>query len=151
MTENSFFNKQSALTSAKTKIYKDYIQGYLLKLLMSYGTCLISDLFCGAGKNGKENGSPLILIESINYILSSPLLQKKGNLRVHILFNDQNAENIDNLKRELDNVEYDRNIINILIKNEKYENLLPELIRKPEKLKIPKSHYNENRFNLRHS
>ncbi|NQT77122.1 MAG: three-Cys-motif partner protein TcmP, partial [Bacteroidetes bacterium] len=138
MTENSFFNKQSALTSAKTKIYKDYIQGYLLKLLMSYGTCLISDLFCGAGKNGKENGSPLILIESINYILSSPLLQKKGNLRVHILFNDQDAENIDNLKRELDNVEYDRNIINILIKNEKYENLLPELIRNPEKLKIPK-------------
>ncbi len=45
-----FFNKQTAITSAKTKIYEEYISGYLPRLLMSYKTCLIADLFCGPGK-----------------------------------------------------------------------------------------------------
>jgi three-Cys-motif partner protein len=138
MKENDFFKKQSALTSAKTKIYKDYIQGYLPKLLMSYGTCLIADLFCGAGKNGKEDGSPLILIHRLKYILSSPQLQKKDNLKVYILFNDQDKENIENLKIELDKIDYDRNIITIHVHNEKYETLLPDIIRKHDRMKIPK-------------
>ncbi len=138
MSGNDFFKKQTALTAAKTKIYKEYIEGYLPKLLMTYGTCLIADLFCGAGKNGKENGSPLILIDRLNYILSSPQLQKKDNLKVYILFNDEDKEYIENLRNELDKVNYDKTIIKIHIRNEKYENILPELIRKPEIKEIPK-------------
>jgi three-Cys-motif partner protein len=138
MSGNDFFKKQTALTAAKTKIYKEYIEGYLPKLLMTYGTCLIADLFCGAGKNGKENGSPLVLIDSLNYILSVPQLQKKDNLKVHILFNDEDNNNIENLVNELRKISYDKKIIKIHIKNEKYENILPEIIRKPERLKIPK-------------
>ena len=38
MKENSFFAKQSALTAAKIQIYKEYLEGYLPKLLMTYGT-----------------------------------------------------------------------------------------------------------------
>jgi three-Cys-motif partner protein len=138
MKENDFFKMQSALTSAKTKIYKDYIQGYLPKLLMSYGTCLIADLFSGAGKNGKEDGSPLILINRLKYILSSPQLQKKHNLKVYILFNDQDKENIENLKMELDKIDYDKNIITIHVHNKKYESLLTDIIRKYDRMKIPK-------------
>lgn len=138
MKVNDFFKKQTALTSAKTKIYKDYIEGYLPKLLMSFGTCLIADLFCGAGKNGKENGSPLILIDRLNYILSSPHLKKRDDLKVYVLFNDEDKENIENLKNELQKVDYDKNIVTIYIRNEKYEKILPEFIRKPEKMKIPK-------------
>ena len=138
MKNNNFFKDQSALTLAKTIIYKDYIEGYLPKLLMTYGTCLIADLFCGPGKNGKENGTPLILIDRLNYILTSPQLQKKDNLKVHILFNDQDTNNIDNLRKEIENLRFDRDVINIIIKNEKYEDLLPDLVRKPEKLEIPK-------------
>lgn len=138
MIESNFFKKQSALTSAKTKIYKNYIEGYLPKLLMTYGTCLIADLFCGAGKIGLKDGSPLILIDRLNYILSSPQLKKKNNLKVHILFNDQDRDNIENLTNELDKVYYDSNIITIDIQNKKYETLLPELIKNSERNKIPK-------------
>ena len=63
-----FFNIQTDLTASKISVFKHYIQGYLPKLLMSFGNCLIVDLFCGAGKNGDKNGSPLVLIDSLNYI-----------------------------------------------------------------------------------
>jgi len=133
-----FFDKQTALTEAKTMIYKDYIEGYLPKLLMQFETCLIADLFCGPGKNGNKNGSPLILIDRINYILSAPQLKKKHGLKIHILFNDQEKENIENLKSELNKISYDKNIINIILKNQSYEEILPDLIRRPEKSNIPK-------------
>ncbi len=138
MRNKNFFKQKTALTAAKTRIYKEYIEGYLPKLLMSKGICLIADLFCGPGTNGKENGSPLILLERLNYILSSPQLQKKQNKKVYVLFNDQDKENIENLKKEVSNFQYDKNVIEIFIKNEKYENLLPNLIKKPEKKEIPK-------------
>jgi len=139
MKERDFFKRrQTALTSAKTRIYKDYIEGYLPKLLTSFGTCLIADLFCGPGKNGKENGSPLILINKLNYILSSPHLSQKSNLKVYVLFNDEDVSYIENLKNELKNIEYNKDIITIYLKNEKYENILAELVKTPEKMKIPK-------------
>jgi len=133
-----FFDRQTALTEAKTKIYQEYIEGYLPKLLMRFGTCLIADLFCGAGKNGNKNGSPLILIERINYILTVPQLKTKSNLKIHILFNDKDKSNIENLKKELENISYDKSIVNVILKSQSYENILPELIRQPEKAKIPK-------------
>ena len=133
-----FFNTQTDLTAAKISVFKHYIQGYLPKLLMSFGNCLIVDLFCGAGKNGNKNGSPLVLIDSLNYILSSPLLTKKNNVNVEVLFNDQNQENINNLKTELNNTKFDSSIISIQIENENYESILPNIIKKLKKNKIPK-------------
>jgi three-Cys-motif partner protein len=138
MKKKDFFEKQSALTAAKTQIYKHYIEGYLPKLLMTYGTCLIADLFCGAGKNGEKNGSPLILINKLNYILSSPQLQKKTDLKVYVLFNDIDESNIKNLRKEIKSIKYDEKVIHIIIKNKEYEVILKELTRKPEKLEIPK-------------
>ena len=133
-----FFNTQTDLTAAKISVFKHYIQGYLPKLLMSFGNCLIVDLFCDAGKNGNKNGSPLVLIDSLNYILSSPLLTKKNNVNVEVLFNDQNQENINNLKTELNNTKFDSSIISIQIENENYESILPNIIKKLKKNKIPK-------------
>ena len=138
MKGTDFFDKQSVITLAKTKIYEEYIKGYLPKLLMTFETCLIADLFCGPGKNGKENGSPIILLEKLKYILTVPQLKRKKNLRIFILFNDLNSANIENLKKELKTTEYNKNLIHITIENSKYEDLLPKLIRRPEKLKIPK-------------
>jgi len=133
-----FFDRQTALTEAKTKIYQEYIEGYLPKLLMKFGICLIADLFCGAGKNGNKNGSPLILIDRIKYILTVPQLKNKSNLKIHILFNDQNEANIKNLEKELENIDYDKSIIKIFLRNQSYEDILPQLTKKPEKLEIPK-------------
>ncbi len=69
MKNKKFFKEQTELTNTKTKIYKDYIGGYLPKLLMHFGKCLIVDLFCGAGKNGDSSGSPLLLLNRISSIL----------------------------------------------------------------------------------
>lgn len=135
--KKNFFSAQSELTEAKTKIFKEYITGYLPKLLMTYGKCMIADLFCGPGKNGKKNGSPLILIESLKYILSSEQLKKK-NLTVYVLFNDEEKAYIENLQKELSAVEYDKKTISVIIKNEKYDDLLQEIVRMPEKQQIPK-------------
>ena len=138
MARDNFFEKQTILTAAKTKIYKDYITGYLPKLLMSFGRCFIADLFCGPGKNGGNSGSPLILIDRIKYILSSPKINQRSYLKIDILFNDQESENIKNLKEELSKIDYDKNIINIEVKNEKYENLLPKIIKNTELYRTPK-------------
>lgn len=133
-----FFDEQTALTFAKTKIFESYIKGYLPKLLMSQNQCLIADLFCGPGKNGGKLGSPLILIETLNYILSSQQLKAKRNIKVFILFNDVSRENINNLKSELEKIEFDKTTIELIFRNKPFEELLGELIRKPERLKIPK-------------
>jgi three-Cys-motif partner protein len=133
-----FFKKQTALTAAKTRIYEEYIKGYLPKLLMTFEKVYIADLFCGPGKNGDKNGSPLILIESLNYILSSEQLKTKNSLRVFILFNDEDSASIANLNIELGKATYDRNIISIKVENKKYEELVPSVFQKLEKMTLPK-------------
>ena len=85
---SDFFDKQSELTAAKVKIYSEYITGYLPKILQGFGHCLIADLFCGAGKNGNQDGSPLVLLARAKYILDSPLI-KRTSPTIEILFNDK--------------------------------------------------------------
>ena len=85
MRNKEYYNKQDDLTAAKIEFYQDYIEEYLIKLLMGFKKCFIADLFCGAGKNGNKLGSPLILIDRIKYVLTIPQLQ---NPQIYILFND---------------------------------------------------------------
>ena len=127
MKNKDFFKKQSYLTSAKIRIFEEYIKGYLPKLLMTFNTCIIADLFSGAGKNGKNYGSPLVLINAINNILSSKHFSER-ELKIFILFNDQEKDNIENLKKELEKTKFDERRISITTKNEKYEEYIDELI-----------------------
>ena len=94
---DKFYKNQNNLTAAKIDFYQNYIEVYLIKLLMGFGKCFIADLFCGAGKNGDKQGSPLILIDRARYALNVPRL--KDNSQIYILFNDKNksidAESID--------------------------------------------------------
>ncbi len=135
MIIDSFYERQSALTSAKIEIYKRYTEGYLPKLLMQFGACLIADLFCGAGKNGDKDGSPLVLIDRSKYILSSPKLQNK---QIIILYNDHNKDNIQNLNEELAKIKIEENIQIIEISNRKFEDFLPILIEEYKNNNIPK-------------
>ena len=91
-----FYNTQSDITAAKIKIYKEYITGYLPKILQTFDRCLIADLFCGTGKNDDKDGSALTLIQQAEYILTSPLL-KENPSKIEILFNDTDKNNIENL------------------------------------------------------
>lgn len=131
----NFYSKQEKLTRAKIEFYKNYIEGYLIKLLMGFGKCFIADLFCGAGKNGNKDGSPLVLINRAKYILTTPQLQ---NPQIHILFNDKNEDNIQNLEKELKKIKPNRNINISPVQNKSFENILPVILKQFEYSNIPK-------------
>lgn len=111
MTKNKFFEIQSELTATKIRFFEKYIERYLIKVLMQFGKCFIGDLFCGAGKNGEKDGSPLILIDKAKNILrNEQLLKRHSRPEVIILFNDRNKRNIQSLKEEIKKIDIPNNI-----------------------------------------
>ena len=137
MVTDSFFDKQTDLTAAKIKIFQDYIEGYLIKLLMTFENCIIADLFCGAGRNGDKDGSPLVLIDRSKYILTSKQLKNK-NPKIRIIFNDQSEDCIEDLSKELSNIELEDKIIIDQITNRKFDIILTELLDKLKEITTPK-------------
>lgn len=133
---SNFHSQQSDLTAAKIEVYKGYIEGYLPKILMTFGKCFIADLFCGTGKNGTEKGSPLILLERAQYILTSEILKKK-NPQIFILFNDNEASNIENLKQELEGF-IDESINIFPPQNKDFVDITSEILNKFKNNKLPK-------------
>ncbi len=98
MSKKEFFDDQTDLTASKILIYRQYLNNYLPKVLMQYGKCFMADFFCGCGKNGDKDGSPLVLIDVAKKILESPFLKKKWpNPEVIIVFNDVDKQCCDNL------------------------------------------------------
>jgi len=58
---------------------------------MYYGKCYIADFFCGCGKNGKKDGSPLVLLGIAKKMLNDSTLKKKQpNAEIVIVFSDKN-------------------------------------------------------------
>jgi three-Cys-motif partner protein len=91
MAKKEFFDKQSDLTASKIMIYRQYIKEYLAKVLMYYGKCYMADFFCGCGKNGKKDGSPLVLLGIAKKMLNDSTLKKKQpNAEIVIVFSDKN-------------------------------------------------------------
>ncbi|MDO8592338.1 MAG: three-Cys-motif partner protein TcmP [bacterium] len=133
---NEFYNEQKNLTAAKIEFYQNYIEIYLIKLLMGFKKCFITDLFCGAGKNGNNLGSPLVLIDRAKYVLAIP--QLKNNAQIYILFNDKDKGNIDNLEVELKNVAVSENINIYPIKNKNFEDILPLVLKQLKEKITPK-------------
>lgn len=133
-----FFKKQEPITALKTKVYEEYITGYLPKLLIQFGQCMMFDLFCGPGKNGEEKGSPLILMDQLKYILSSPHIQQREGLRVDVFFNDQEKSFIDNLEKELSALNYDRSTVHVKLTHQCCKGVLPGLVDRYGAMKEPK-------------
>src|SRR3989339_1168759 len=77
MANKDFFDSQTDLTASKILIYRQYLNSFLPKVLMQYGRCFIVDFFCGCGKNGNEDGSPLVLLNVAKKMLESPVLRCK--------------------------------------------------------------------------
>jgi three-Cys-motif partner protein len=129
-----FYQQQDDLTAAKIGIYKEYIGVYLIKLLMGYKKCLVCDFFCGQGKNGEKQGSPLVLVDRANYILTTPHLEAAKLL---VLFNDSDKECIENLKNELKGIKKDDRV-KIFFENKSFLEIFNEYIEKLKDSKIPK-------------
>lgn len=135
MENKKYYHKQNNLTAAKIEFYQDYIEGYLIKLLMGFGKCFIADLFCGAGKNGKKPGSPLVLIDRAEYILTASKLQSS---QIYILFNDKDKNNIQSLEIELKNVKRNENINIFPVQNKIFKDILFGILEQFKHKVIPK-------------
>ncbi|MDP3052253.1 MAG: three-Cys-motif partner protein TcmP, partial [bacterium] len=137
MTVSKFYDRQDDLTAAKIRFYSIYIERYLFKLLCGFHKCFVADLFCGPGKNGSENGSPLVLIDRLNYILTSPYLKKYG-VKIFVLFNDYNDDYVKNLDTELKKINIDNNIKFLGIKCKDFADILKDIKRVLKDVNIPK-------------
>ena len=93
-----FFDRQTDLTAAKILIYRQYLNSYLPKVLMQFGKCFIVDFFCGRGKNGEQDGSPLVLLDVAKKMLESPVIKRKWvNAEIVIIFCDLEKKYCDDL------------------------------------------------------
>ena len=111
MAKKDFFDHQSDLTASKILIYQQYISSYLAKVLMQYGSCFIADFFCGCGKNGQKDGSPLVLLDIAKKMLDNPILKKKQpDAEIVILFSDKNKIMCDDLTERLQELQIPKQI-----------------------------------------
>jgi three-Cys-motif partner protein len=102
MAKKEFFDHQSDLTASKILIYRQYLREYLAKILMYYGKCYMADFFCGCGKNGQKDGSPLVLLEIAKKMLDNSILKKKQpNAEIVIVFSDVDKGCCNNLNMHL--------------------------------------------------
>lgn len=102
MTKKEFFDHQSDLTASKILIYRQYLREYLAKILMYYGKCYMVDFFCGCGKNGQKDGSPLVLLEIAKKMLDNSILKRKQpNAEIVIVFSDIDKGCCNNLNMHL--------------------------------------------------
>jgi three-Cys-motif partner protein len=100
MANKDYFDSQTDLTASKILIYRQYLNSFLPKVLMQYGQCFIADFFCGCGRNGSEDGSPLVLLDVAKKILESPILKRKHpNAEIVIIFSDSEQKHCDDLKK----------------------------------------------------
>ena len=111
MTKKDFYKIRSDLTAAKILFFEQYIENFLIKILMQFDKCIIGDLFCGPAKSGQKDGSPLILLKKAEKILQNKtLLKKYPHPEILIMFNDNNEDFINSLKKELSKTNISNNI-----------------------------------------
>lgn len=102
MANKDFFDSQTDLTASKILIYRGYLSDYLPKVLMQFGKCFIADFFCGPGKNGARDGSPLALIDVARKVAEDPYILKKWpSAEIRIVFSDADQSHCDNLAAHL--------------------------------------------------
>lgn len=137
--QNKFFDEQTDLTASKILIYRQYIENYLPKVLMQYGRCYMADFFCGCGKNGQEDGSPLVLINIAAKMLENPVLKsKQPNAEIVIVFSDDDKKCCDDLTAHLQKMSIPRQIKIIGPVCEKFDSIKTKAINAFDKVKAPK-------------
>lgn len=139
MNSSIFFDKQTDLTASKILLYRKYLSSYMPKVLMQYGKCYIADFFCGCGKNGKEDGSPLVLIDIAKEMLKSPVLKSKHpNAEIVIIFSDDNKKYCDDLKLHLQKLSIPKQIKIFGPFCESFDSIKAKAINTFDKVKSPK-------------
>ena len=139
VTKKEFFDSQSDLTASKILIYQQYLSSYLPKVLTQYGSCFIADFFCGCGKNGQQDGSPLVLLDIAKKMLDNPILKKKQpDAEIVIVFSDKNKSFCDDLKVHLQRLSIPKKIIINGPYCESFESIKTRVMGVINKFKSPK-------------
>ncbi len=111
-------------TLLKLEIFRGYIRKWLPVFLskVSYPNVNIFDFFAGPGKDrrGKE-GSPLIILNELNKYLHDPSIPKASEVCINVYFNDDNEQNIKDLKKNISEVTRDPSAYNIKFANKDFE------------------------------
>jgi three-Cys-motif partner protein len=139
MTKKEFFDSQSDLTASKILIYQQYISSYLPKVLMQYGSCFIADFFCGCGKNGQKDGSPLVLLNVASKVLDDKVLKRKQpNAKIVIVFSDVDKGCCNNLNMHLQKLSIPKQIKILGLFCESFEFTKIKVMDAVDKVKVPK-------------
>ncbi len=139
IASRDFFDSQTDLTASKILIYRQYLSSYLPKVLMQYGRCYMADFFCGCGKNGQEDGSPLVLIDIAKSMLQNAILKSKHpNAEIVIVFSDDDKKHCDDLTSHLQKLSLPRQIKIIGPVCEKFDSIKTQAIEAFDKVKAPK-------------
>ena len=139
MTKKEFFDHQSDLTASKILIYQQYLRKYLAIVLMQYGKCFMADFFCGCGKNGQKDGSPLVLLDIAKKMLDDPILKRKQpNAEIVIVFSDKNKSFCDDLKVHLQKLPIQKQIKVFGPFCESFNSIKKRVVEAFSKVKVPK-------------
>ena len=103
-----FFADQSEQSFVKARIVASYFSVWA-RIIQKWNTPMAYiDLYCGPGKYGDNNlAAPLLIIK---HTLDTPSLLK----RMHFLFNDEDAANIDALKNTIAQIDTDGKLMKCL-------------------------------------
>jgi len=139
MTKKEFFDSQSDLTASKILFYQQYLSSYLPKVLTQYGSCFIADFFCGYGKNGQKDGSPLVLLDVAKKMLDNEILKRKQpNAEIVIVFSDVNEGCCSNLITHLKKLKMPKQIKILGPFCESFESIKTRVMGVVNKFKSPK-------------
>lgn len=131
-----FFNRPfTEDTNVKLELYREYLKKWFPVFIAAHKPFVqavnLFDLFCGTGRDSEETpGSPIIALEVLKGFED---LVTTTKVQINLFFNDKNKEFLDLLIKNINELEYDKENINVHFYNEDFVDLFPKLLPKTNK------------------
>tara|TARA_R110002124_G_scaffold133335_1_gene295949 strand:- start:166 stop:1260 length:1095 start_codon:yes stop_codon:yes gene_type:complete len=131
-----FFNRPfTEDTNVKLELYRAYLKKWFPVFIAAHKPFVqvvnLFDLFCGTGRDSEGTaGSPIIALEVLKEYED---LVKSTDVQINLFFNDQNKQFLEQLDANINDLEYDKENINIHFYNEDFVDLFPKLLPKTKK------------------
>ncbi|MDP9958104.1 three-Cys-motif partner protein [Epilithonimonas hungarica] len=126
-------------TKAKLEIFTNYFTEWLPVFISSkdnnfWEHIIIYDFFAGEGKDSEDNfGSPLIILNVLNKF--NDLVVSTG-VKIRVILNESNIETLKILQNNVNNFDYNRDKIEVLLYNKPFNvlfgEIFPVMSRKPK-------------------
>lgn len=132
MSKDFFIRPFTEDTNVKLELYREYLKKWFPVFLAAHNPFVqkvnLFDLFCGAGRDSQGTaGSPIIALEVLKDYKS---LVKTTKVQINLFFNDINTKFLEQLNANINELEYDKDNINIHFINKDFADLFPALLPK---------------------